>query len=77
MTICLNSLKAYNISEIKFFGVVNMSKNILSVFKLNKNGTLAVVIPAKEARELGITEKSCLSINKMGNSLHYNPVVIE
>ncbi|WP_164888428.1 AbrB/MazE/SpoVT family DNA-binding domain-containing protein [Methanosarcina sp. MSH10X1] len=52
-------------------------KNILSVFKINKHGSLAVIIPAKEARELGITEKSTLTFTRVGNSLHYTKVVIE
>lgn len=52
-------------------------KNILSVFKINKHGSLAVIIPAKEARELGITEKSMLAFVRVRNTLHYTPVVIE
>lgn len=45
--------------------------------KFNKNGTLIVVIPAQIARDLGITEESFLACSKVGNSLHYNRVVIE
>ena len=52
-------------------------KNILSVFKINRHGSLAVIVPAKEAREMGITEKSTLTFVRVGNSLHYSPVVIE
>jgi antitoxin component of MazEF toxin-antitoxin module len=52
-------------------------KNVLSVFKINKHGSLAVIIPAKEAREMGITEKSTLTFVRVGNSLHYSPVVIK
>lgn len=54
-----------------------MSKNVLSVFKINKHGTLAVVIPAHAAKELGITEESTVSFNMSGNSLYYNKVTIE
>ena len=54
-----------------------ITKNILSVFKANKNGSYAVIIPAQFARDLGITEESSLTCSKVGNSLHYNQVVIQ
>lgn len=57
-------------------GELVMSKNVLSVFKVNNHGTLAVVIPAREAKELEINENSTLAFSRVGNSLHYNKVVI-
>lgn len=60
-----------------YCGVLVITKNVLSVIKINKHGTLMVVIPAQYARDLGITEESSLTCNKVGHSLHYNKVVIE
>lgn len=52
-------------------------KNVMSVFKINTHGSLGVIIPAKEARELGITEKSTLAFSQVGNSIHYTKVQID
>lgn len=63
--------------DTSILGVGKIAKNVLSVMKFNKNGTLIVVIPAQFARDLGITEESFLTCSKVGNSLHYNRVLIE
>ena len=46
------------------------------VLKLNNDGSIGIGIPAKMARELGLTCNDNVNIEKVGNCIHINKVVI-
>jgi hypothetical protein len=49
---------------------------IRKAFQVNKSGTTAITIPAKIKKEMGITHDTYFEIDRVGNSIHINVVVI-
>jgi antitoxin component of MazEF toxin-antitoxin module len=47
------------------------------IIKLNNDGSIGVGIPAKVARELGITNEDYVNMERVGNCLHITKVHIE
>ncbi|WP_292379369.1 AbrB/MazE/SpoVT family DNA-binding domain-containing protein [Methanosarcina sp. UBA289] len=47
------------------------------VLKLNTEGSLAVGIPKKFAKELQLTENDALNVVKIGDTLHITKIVID
>lgn len=47
------------------------------VLKLNNDGSIGIGIPAKMARELGLTCDDYVNIERVGNSLHVTKVEIK
>lgn len=49
---------------------------IRKAFRVNKSGTTAVTIPFKIKKEMGITQDTYFEIDRVGNSIHINVMVI-
>lgn len=60
--------------RIRSSGVFHMV--IRKIVKTNSTGTIGVNIPKEFVDELGITENSYMNIEKVGNSIHMNRVVL-
>jgi hypothetical protein len=64
------------VKTIRLSGVIKKMV-IRKAFNVNKSGTTAVTIPSKMKKEMGITQNTYFEIDRVGNSIHINVVVIQ